>query len=126
MSLNNVIAGYGSVSEYLVPGIPWVYTEVLTGSTRYDFPQVTKKITVKNSGLSALKVAFTNAGLTGNNNFLLNDKESIELDVRVKSIYLSGVNNTVSVFAALTGIHASQCPLVTGSFGDGTVMTGVG
>jgi hypothetical protein len=126
MSLDNITAGYGSVSEYLVPGIPWVYTDTITGSVRYDFPAVTKKLIVKNAGGAAVSVAFTNAGLTGKNNFLLNQNESIELDARVKSIYLTSTNCAVSVYAALTGIRASMCPLITGSFGDGTVLSGVG
>ncbi len=127
--------GYGAVAEYQAAGVPWVTGSVSSSTSvvqEYNFPNVTKKITVRNhSTAGSLRVGFTRNGVQGSNYFLVDNVvgASVELDVRVTSLFVLGVTgvSTYSIFAGLTGIPAKNAPVLTGSVsGTNGAWQGVG
>lgn len=115
--------GYGSVAEYQAAGVPWVTGSVASSTsvpTEYNFPYVTKKITIRNhTSAGGLKVGFTRAGVLGSN-FILVDAvvgATLDLDTRVTVLYILGVTgvSSYSIFAGLTAIPAKHAPVLTGS-----------
>tara|TARA_R110002124_G_scaffold140298_4_gene304723 strand:+ start:7090 stop:7503 length:414 start_codon:yes stop_codon:yes gene_type:complete len=133
MAINHTKAGPNLVPAYQLSAIPYV-----TGSTgadeaisakQFKFPNVTRFITLSNSGNAAgeyLKVAFTSEGLshaTLKNFFLCPVNDSVTLDVRCKEIFITtSAAMQWSVCAGLTPIEASEFPILTGSNG----FSGVG
>ena len=137
MALNNAESGFFAAVEYMVSPLPWV----ITGSTsttavvNYSFHKVTKNITVINQGAvgKLLRIGFSENGVNGtpeNHYILLDGKETINLDVRVKDLFLrADSSNTInfSVYAGLTTINSAQMPTLSGSLPDGSSgWTGVG
>ena len=125
MSLNNPQSSGGSVAEFMSSALPWVTSSIITTSPqRYDFAKITKQITVRNLGgvgSSDLAVGFTRNGVLGSNRFLIPVGSIVEMDVRVKELYLVGVTGgvTASVYAGLTTAPAHSMPTITGSLWDG-------
>ena len=67
MSLKNFMGqGPNYVPAYQTSGTPFVTSSALpsraTGPERIDFPYVTKNITVRNTGMNDLRIAFTFSG----------------------------------------------------------------
>lgn len=127
--------GYGSVPEYQASGVPWVTGSVASSTSvvqEYRFPNVTKRITVRNhSTAGGIRVGFTSNGVQGSNYILVDNVvgASIDLDVRVASLYILGVTapSTYSIFAGLTAIPAKHAPVLTGSVsGTNGAWQGVG
>jgi len=136
MSLNNPKSGTSATSEFQMSGIPWVISDTISSTVvRYQFPKVSKDITVVNNNTTAserLRIGFTENGVNGvgeNYYVLLNGGSSLTLDSRVKEIYLlraGAADITVSVCANLTMIDSGMMPILTGSL-DGTALwDGVG
>ena len=109
-------AGLGNVGSYQVSGIPWVTSSLsVPASTSpvlpVSFLKVTKFITIKNETSNLVKVAFSENGLVNTNNFfVLGDKETVTLDLRVTKMFLRGSSSasSVTIVAGLTGIDSSN------------------
>lgn len=133
MPLDNPRPGPSYVPAFQLPGIPWVTGSTLaTGEERsYSFPNATNFVTVRNvapSGSTSLAVAFTSNGLKAvNRNFLtLSGSQTITMDVRIKSIFLSNSVGlpglTFELLAGLTPVHESDFPVLTGSNMSGSAV----
>lgn len=111
MSLGNPKSGFGFVAEYQVSALPWLTSSTLpTTMLRYDFPWVSQFFTLQNEGSGDIKVGFT-PSTSGSKHFALKASSSLSLDVRVKSLYMTGTSGTpFSLFVGLTNIDASMCP----------------
>lgn len=130
MGIANRGAGSEHAPAYLISGIPFVTSSLITLGqiTQIHFPTVTRNVTVKNESSGLLAVAFTENGLKpANSNFLrLALSESFSDELRIKDIFLSGSSGTslnFTVIAGLTTIHESMFPTLTGSISG---MTGIG
>jgi hypothetical protein len=124
MGLNNVYDGANYAAEYMVSAVPWVTASNLTsGITQFDFPTVTKFITVQNISGSDMKIGFTQNGVLGNNYYPLAVSSSLSGDFRVKSLFVSSSGiSRVEILAGVTMIQTKFFPTLTGSNG----FTGVG
>lgn len=121
MPLDNPPPGPFSATEFMVSGLPWVSSSNVVGVVRYDFPQVTRDIEVRNGAGANIRIAFSLAGFTSNNYIPLSASTVFDADVRIKSLWLScsqGSTADVTVVAALTGIQARFFPALTGSNGN--------
>jgi len=131
MAINNPKAGPNSVPAYQLSGIPYV-----TGSTgnaeamtkkQFDFPHVTRFITITNmngTAADAIKLAFSAEGIDGTpatgqkNYFSIPGGQTVNLDIRCKSVFLSTESNSEwSMCAGMTPILANEFPVLTGSNG---------
>ena len=138
-------AGLRNVGSYQVSGTPWVTGSASTTSlatnktTRFQFPYVTKSLTVINTGLNNIRLHFqSGSGVTisatdgalvdgddaddvqGNFHYItvLPENGSVTMDVKCKEIYLSnhsGGSSGFQVFAELTGIPSARMYSLTGS-----------
>ena len=138
-------AGLRNVGSYQVSGTPWVTGSASTTSfiddrtTRFQFPYVTKSLTVINTGLNNVRLHFQSgsgvtidatdgaqvAGSSGDDvqgKFhyitVLPENGSVTMDVKCKEIYLSnhsGGTSGFQVFAELTGIPSARMYSLTGS-----------
>ena len=124
MTLNNSDPGFNFVPAYTAPGLPWVSSGALaTTTTRFDFPFVTKSIVVANNSAvgTLMRVGFTYEGINGTTPgtryFLLDGKQSITLDVRVRELYLQGDAGAVNyaLCANLTSIQSRMMAPLSGS-----------
>jgi hypothetical protein len=137
MALNNAESGFFAASEYMVSPLPWV----ISGSTsatdvvKYSFPKVSKNIIVINNATvgKLIRIGFSENGVNGvvdNHYIAIDGKQTINLDVRVRELFLrADTSNTInfSVYAGLTTINSAQMPTLSGSLPDGsTGWTGVG
>tara|TARA_R100001594_G_scaffold150307_1_gene210954 strand:- start:1179 stop:1601 length:423 start_codon:yes stop_codon:yes gene_type:complete len=115
-------AGLGNVGSYQSSAKPFLSASIEIPSNnnviKIEFPNVTRFITIKNTGPDGsnevdLRIGFSENGVNGvnNNNWLiLNNQESYSADWRVKAVYLridptgGALNATASVIAGLTTI----------------------
>jgi len=104
--------GLGHTPSYQSSGIPWLKSDTITSTvTSYEFPNVTKFITILAHGTAnnkTVKIAFSENGLS-TNYFTLYPGEQVTLEVKVKEIFMTkGDTNDidVSVCAGLTNIPA--------------------
>jgi len=125
MSSNFYTAGLSHVGAYQVSGVPYLSGSNLpantTDSLRFQFPTVTKSITVKSNHGDPIRVHFAPfsvgvspyvKGATTNNNFVtIVGDGSQTFDVKCKEIFISktaGTSGTttddVQIFAELTTI----------------------
>jgi hypothetical protein len=111
MSLGNPKSGFGFVSEYQVSALPWVTASTLPSTMlRYDFPWVSQYFTLQNEGSNDIKVGFT-PSTSGSKYFAVKSSSSLSLDVRVKSLYLTGSSGSqFSLFVGMTSIDVTMCP----------------
>lgn len=117
-SFNTFVSpGAGSLSEYMISGIPWVTSSQIPGSIiQINFLNVTSFFTVKNTSLNTIKVAFTQNGFNTGNYFSLSANEVFSGDLRVKSLFLSSsTTSNFELVAGVTSIPASNFPSLTGS-----------
>lgn len=124
MTLNNSDPGFNFVPAYQAPGLPWVSSGALTtATTRLDFPFVSKSIVIANNSAvgTLMRVGFTSDGINGTTPgtryFLLDGKQSITLDVRVREIYLQGDSGAVNyaLCANLSSIQSRMMAPLSGS-----------
>lgn len=127
MSSNFYSVGLNHVGAYQVSGIPFVTGSTDTLATagedvRFQFPRVTKSITIKNTSNTAVHVHFApkNAGtfgyvegaLTNSNYFVLDKDHDLKIDVKCKEIFISSTTPTqvleIQLCAELTNIPASR------------------
>lgn len=136
MSLNNPKSGLNSSGEFQMSGLPWVLSATISSTVvRYEFPKVTKDITIINNNTTAserLRVGFTENGVSGvgaNYYILVNGGSSVTINARVKELYLlraGAADITTSVCANLTMIDSSMMPVLTGSLNGTAFWSGVG
>tara|TARA_Y100000310_G_C20080657_1_gene533666 strand:- start:5 stop:430 length:426 start_codon:yes stop_codon:yes gene_type:complete len=130
MPSNIYTAGLRNVGSYQVSGYPYI-----TGSNgamtnglefKVQFPNVTKSVTVINSGSSGdgeLRIHFNTAT---NNDVttapahhyltLANDGDSVTFDTKCKEIYITSVGTQgFELFAELTFVHTGSMIALTGS-----------
>jgi hypothetical protein len=119
-------AGLGNVGSYQSSAKPFLSSSILLPSSsavvKISFPNVTRFVTIKNTGPdqtneAEFRVGFAENGINGledENYFLLNNQESFSADWRVSELYLrlhadAGVlNATASVIAGLTTIGRDE------------------
>lgn len=123
MPLGNPFPGPNLAGEYLIPGLPYVTSSVLsTARTAYNFPFIAKNFTIKNvSGSANIKVAFCENGLTSTNYFELSPSEGFSGEIRCASLYVSGaVGTKVSLVAGLTGVPTRyMLPMTASNYYEG-------
>lgn len=119
MPLDNPAPGTYSANEFMVSSLPWISSSIVTGVSRYDFPQVTSTIEVRNGAGSNIKIAFTAAGFASNNYIPLSASATFDAAIRCRSLFISCSQAAdVTVFAGLTGIPARFQLIITGSNGN--------
>ncbi len=135
MPMDNPKSGFGFAAEFQSSALPWVTSSIApaTGSpVRFDFPKVTRFVTVANTGASSgsLSFGFTRRGVTtSNNKFILTGGQTLTVEIRIKELWLQSeaALPPFSVFAGLTTVDARDMPLLSGTLHDGTPgWTGVG
>jgi glucan biosynthesis protein len=112
------VPGLGNAGSYKVPGRPWLSSGVAPGNAsapvQLSFPSISKFITINNNHNSnSLRVAFSIAGMSGDNHFVILPGQIVTLDVRVIEMYIrSDVvgAGTYSVVAGLTSIRSTELP----------------
>lgn len=117
-TFNYPASGLNNVAEYMASGLPWVTSSVASTSPyTYNFPYVTSTIQVQNSGSMPLRLGFTQNGVNGSNFYVVPSGGSLELDVRVITLYVRAESGTTnySIFAGLTQIPTRGFPVLTGS-----------
>lgn len=129
MSSNIYTAGLNHVGSYQVSGTPYLSGSNLPANTndslKFEFPKVTKSITVKSNHGSAIRVHFAPydagvspyvRGASTNNNFVLIPANSSQtFDVKCKEIFISKTGGTagtdngdVQIYAELTTIPTER------------------
>lgn len=123
--LNNPRPGFNAAPEYMISGIPHVLSGSATATpTNVEFPYVTRAITVTNNSAagSVLRVGFTQNGVNLTNNYPLDGKQSVRLEVRVRDLWVRAEAGTVNygVCAELTPIERMHMLPLTGSVDTST------
>jgi hypothetical protein len=131
MSSNIYTVGLRNVGSYQVAGQPYLSGSVTSNqvgsvlSSSFDFPYVTKKVTIYNNDASDNLIVsfapfldaetgsygFTNSASGSGNWLFLSASTSIELDVKCKQIFISPAQATAvscSVYAELTNIPTDR------------------
>jgi|TARA_R110002012_G_scaffold2103_5_gene10115 hypothetical protein len=119
-------AGLGNVGSYQSSAKPFLSSSIHVSASndivKIDFINVTRFITIKNTGPDQtneveIRVGFSENGVNGvedNNYFTLNNQESFSADWRVNAVYLrvnptgATTNATASVIAGLTTIASQE------------------
>jgi hypothetical protein len=127
------VPGFGNTNSYLASGIPWVSGgTIASGSVgasevRLQFPYITRTITIINKGTPDIFIHFNSAVeeprvISGHHYIsLIDNKDSITVDMRVKEIYLSYGGGSgpaaYEVICELTPIPSADMPqgFITGS-----------
>lgn len=131
MAINHPQQGEGFVSAYQISATPFVTSSTVSlGVTReITFPQVSRFITIKNTGASTtvLAVGFTQNGMlpTNSNYFSLSGSEAFSGELRTDRVFVSGsagASVSFTMVAGLTFIHSRMLTPITGSNG----FSGVG
>ena len=115
--------GVNSVAAYQVSGIPWLTGSTsIAAETKFEFPTVSRTITVINSGSVPLLVHFAPAAsgnvVSGHHYMTLPaDKDSFTFNVKAKEIYVTPVGGStgVQVIVERTSIETRDFPTLTGS-----------
>ncbi len=123
--LNNPRPGFNAAAEYMTSGIPHVLSGSATTSPTYiEFPTVSRAITIANNSAagSILRIGFTLNGVNLVNNFPLDGKQTVRLEVRVRDLYVRSETGTVSygICAELTPIERKNMLPLTGSVDTST------
>lgn len=136
MSLDNPKGGIGYAAEFQSSALPYVTSAIspAAGSpARYEFPKVTRFITIINRDTTitnTLSFGFTRAGVVSTNNkFILGGGQQMTLELRIRDLWLQGETGTpaYSLCAGLTNIDRANMPLLTGTLPSGDPgWTGVG
>lgn len=125
MTFDNPKGGIGYAAEFQSSALPYLTssTAPAAGSPlRFEFPKVTRFITVSNTGTSTLSFGFTRAGVVSTNNkYILSGSQTVSLELRVKDLWLQGEGGTPSftLCAGLTNIDRNNMPLLSGTLPSG-------
>ena len=123
--------GLFNVGSYQVSGMPWISGSIdhaVNTEVKYEFPMVTKSVTVMNHTDDAIRVHFnsTSHDIAGSSIMtkqhyieLDSDEDSFTFNVKCKEIYISAQNNgsarEYKVYAELTHIRTDRMYALTGS-----------
>ena len=120
--MGNYRVGLNHVGSYQVSGVPYVTSSAFNflsteESVRFQFPNVTKRITFRNEAGKDLRIHFApytasfdyDNGASGSANyFLILDGAEEVFDVKCKEVFISttntGTNGNLSICAELTSI----------------------
>jgi hypothetical protein len=107
MSNFQYTVGLNNVGSYQVAGSPYLTASSVTNEVKtVSFPNVTKNITIHNTGSVDLYFYFLE---TPTVKLVLPQDKKMSMDVRCKEIYVSASTGTgFQVFAELTNIPASR------------------
>lgn len=125
MTLDNQKGGIGYAAEFQSSALPYVTSSTAPASgspVRFDFPKVTRFVTVANLGTTTLSFGFTRNGLTlSSNKYILSGSQTVTLELRVKELWLQGEGGTpqYSLCAGLTNITRDVMPVLSGTLPDG-------
>jgi hypothetical protein len=126
MSLDNPNGGIGYAAEFQSSALPYITSSTAPAAgtpARFQFPKVTRFITVSNLGNSTMSFGFTRAGLVSTNNkYVLSGSQTVTLDLRIKDLWVQGEGGTpaYSLCAGLTNIDRIKMPLLSGTLPDGS------
>lgn len=131
MSMSWAANGEYASGAYQISALPYVTSSIISVGQvhRYDFPYVTKFITIVNRGVDVddtLAVAFTENGLkpTSRNYFTLDKSETINQELRTTALFIScssGTSVDYQLLCGLTNIPAKNFLTITGSNGHVSV-----
>mgnify|MGYP003128193641 CR=1 FL=1 len=120
--------GLGHVGSYQVSGRPWITGSAALAAdqeVKYEFPSVSKSITVINRSSNDIRVHFNTTSPTdvidGLHYVLMDSKEdSYTFNVKAKEIYVSapaanGGNASFTIITELTSIDSDRMYALTGS-----------
>ena len=131
MSVSWSANGEYASGPYQISALPYVTSSLLSVGQihKYEFPYVTKFISVVNRGSNptdVLAIAFTENGLKPafKNYFTLQKSETVREEVRTTELYVScsaGTNVDYQLFCGLTNIPSRNFLTITGSNGHSSV-----
>jgi hypothetical protein len=116
-------AGLGNVGSYQSSAKPFLSSSINVSSNgdvvRIDFPNVTRFVTIKNTGPDDgsadinMRVGFSQNGVNGENYLTVNNQESYSADWRVTSVFLKvdtvgTFNATASIIGGMTAIDSVE------------------
>jgi hypothetical protein len=115
--------GVNSVAAYQVSGIPWITgSAAVAAETKFEFPTVSRTITVINSGSAPLLIHFNSSSdgnVIGGHHYvtLPGDGDSFTFNVKSKEVFVTPVGGStgVEIVAELTSVPARDFPQLTGS-----------
>ena len=124
MGLNWPQNGVNSAASYQISGIPYITgstgaAENLSAPKIFDFPQVTKSITLSSNTANKrvyLGITANGFNMAPEHYFKVEGLQSVTFDIRTKRVAIQTDNAAEwSLFASLTPITASQFPVLTAS-----------
>ena len=124
--------GLNHTPAYEVSGQPFAQGATdATDATRVAFPYVTRWVQISNHGTTAVKVGFSEIGVSGSNYFRVHGTvaagdsapQSVRLELKVSEIWLYG-SDSVDVVAGLTSIAPGKTSTESGASWSGS--SGVG
>jgi hypothetical protein len=116
-------AGLGNVGSYQSSAKPFLSSSINVSSNgdvvRIDFPNVTRFVTIKNTGPDDgsadinMRVGFSQNGINNGNYLTVNNQESYSADWRVTSVFLKvdtvgTFNATASIIGGMTAIDSVE------------------
>lgn len=116
-------AGLGNVGSYQSSAKPFLSSSINVSSSgdvvRIDFPNVTRFVTIKNTGPDDgsadinMRVGFSQNGINNGNYLTVNNQESYSADWRVTSVFLKvdtvgTFNATASIIGGMTAIDSVE------------------
>lgn len=118
--------GINNVGSYQASGVPWCSgssTHANGTQIQYDFPSITRAITVTNNGANAIIVHFnsqTDGNVLGGKHFvaLSGSMVSQRFEVKVDKVFISNASGQTadySITAELTSIPLASMYQLTGS-----------
>lgn len=127
MSMSWAANGEYAAPAYQISALPYVSSSIITTGQvhKYEFPYVTKFISVVNRGISSgdkIAISFTENGLKSSfsNYIILNQDETLREEIRTTTLFVScsvGTNIDYQVFCGLTNIPTKNFLTLTGSNG---------
>lgn len=116
-------SGPNNTAEYMASGLPFVSSTISSVTPlKIDFPYVTSELYLKVSGSTgeSIRVGFTQAGIQGNNYFVVDSGASFPFRIRCKTLFIRSNNGTpsYSLMAAMTMVPNRSFPTLTGSAAD--------
>ena len=121
--------GINHVGAYQVSGEPYATAAVdCTDAASVKFPYVTRWIQVLNKDSSALRVGFSENGVSGSNYFTVDGNEgSAVLELKVSEVWLyspGNANAEADIVAGLTSIPTVRCTTDDGPSWSGSAGVG--
>ena len=129
MSSNIYTAGLNNVGSYQVSGIPYLSGGLdATSGASLTFPNVTRWITITNSGSVDLIYGYSDNGAAGSNaGVVLPNSTTPRLEVKVTELYMrGGTSGGVYVAAGLTNLPTSRVNNIAPSGSNWSGSVGVG